>query len=306
MIMNIEMKNILCAVDFSRFTPQLVHYGAALATQFQARLLMFHSVGHFGNDLYASIAVEQGMGLQEMAERARQKILRMMQPYDVDWKLVVTHGDPVDRAARVANNRGVDLVLAASHGISGLKRLLIGTVVERMARRLSCPFLVVRTGRHGHKSNFRKAFPIKNIVVGCDLHSEVSPYLDYACFLAESFQAEIHLMHTLESPVNEDIGDKIEGSYDKVQQNLRQKIYDRLLHIYTDRYKGNAGANIVVETGVPEEALTRYAKQKSADLIVVGVRRHGTLEKILVGSTTESVLRHSPCPVLVVSPKSVS
>ena len=65
---------------------------------------------------------------------------------------------------------------------------------------------------------------------------------------------------------------------------------------------GGAPATVVTASmiGVPGEALSRYASRVAADLIVVGVQPHGAIEKMLVGSTTETVLRHAPCPVMTV------
>ncbi|MFO8085454.1 MAG: universal stress protein [Desulfobacterales bacterium] len=300
--MIIHLKTILCAIDFSQFTPQMVHYGVGLAKMVGARLLIFHSVNYPEDELYASPAAEHGIELRKMGQRADQKIKQIMKPYDVDWMSAITQGDPVEKVSQVAQREDVDLVMAVSHNISGLKRLLMGTVVERMARGLAFPFLVIRPKKRFKIFVNEKSFSLKKMVVGCDLSSEISPALEYARYFARFFNAEIHLLHTMESPVNEDIVDRTEGSYGEVQQRLRQRIYDRLLNLCADKGDSDLTFKIVLETGLPEEALSRYARQQSADLMIVGLKRHGALEKILVGSTTEAVIRHSPCPVLVVPP----
>jgi nucleotide-binding universal stress UspA family protein len=54
--------------------------------------------------------------------------------------------------------------------------------------------------------------------------------------------------------------------------------------------------------GQPYEELTKYAAVHGMDLIVLGIRGHGLVETLLIGSTTDRVLRQAPCPVLSVSP----
>ena len=63
---------------------------------------------------------------------------------------------------------------------------------------------------------------------------------------------------------------------------------------------GGITATPVVVPGTPEECLIDHALTHRADLIVTGVRRRTRLSKLLIGSATETVLRRSPCPVLVV------
>jgi nucleotide-binding universal stress UspA family protein len=304
--MNIHLKTILCAVDFSQFTNQALHYGVGLSKSLGARLLVFHSVDIPEDQLFTSPIAEHEQELQRLYEQALKKIETIMGPYDVDWLPAVTKGDPVDKVKEVAEQADVDLVMAASHDISGLKRFLMGTVIEKMARGLSRPFLVIRPKTRFKESQDKLPFTVGKVVVGCNISSDISPALEYARYFAERFNSEIHLVHTMESPVNEDIVDNTDGPYDEVQQILIQRLRDRLLSLYPNKTEGAYNVRVVIETGIPGETLIRYSKEHAVDLMVVGIRRHGTIEKLLVGSTTEAVLRRSPCPVLVVSPNVAS
>jgi nucleotide-binding universal stress UspA family protein len=302
MVMDIHLKTILFAIDFSEFTSQTLHYGVGLSKSFGARLLVFHSVHIPEDQLFASPVAEHEEDLQRLAEQALKKIEKIMKPHKVNWSPVVTKGDPVDKVVEIADQADVDLVMAVSHGISGFKRFLLGTVVERMARGLNRPFLVIRPKRRSVPLENEFKFSFQKVVVGCDLSPDISPALGYARYFAKTFKSEIHLLHTMESPVNEEIADKTEGPYDEVQKTLMHRLRDRLLNLYPDKIDEGFDVMAVIETGIPGEALIRYSKEQDADLVVVGIKRHGTIEKLLVGSTTEAVIRRSPCPVLVVSP----
>ncbi|MBI4600377.1 MAG: universal stress protein [Planctomycetes bacterium] len=58
-----------------------------------------------------------------------------------------------------------------------------------------------------------------------------------------------------------------------------------------------------VASGLPWEKITEHARANAADLIVLGQHGHGLLDRLLVGSTTDRVLRKAPCPILVVRPQ---
>jgi nucleotide-binding universal stress UspA family protein len=302
MVMDIHLKTILCAIDFSKFTNQTLQYGVGLSKSFGARLLVFHSIHIPEDQLFAPPIAEHEEEAHRMADLALEKIEKLMEPYKVNWAPAVTKGDPVDRIAAMAEQADVDLVMAVSHGFSGLKRFLMGTVVERMARGLSRPFWVIRPKRRSMPSETQAHFSLKKIVVGCDLSPDISPALEYAGYFAKKFNSEVHLIHTMESPVNEKVVDNTEGPYEKVQQTLQQRLRDRLWSMCPESRDEGFNVRAVIETGIPGEALIRYSKEQAADLMVVGIKRHGTIEKLLVGSTTEAVIRRSPCPVLVVSP----
>jgi nucleotide-binding universal stress UspA family protein len=302
MVMDIHLRTILCAIDFSEFTSQALHYSVGLSKSFGANLLVFHSVNIPENRLFSSPYAEHEEELQRLVEEAYKKIERIMAPYEVNWSPIVTRGNPIDKVEEISEQAEVDLVMAASHGISGFKRLLLGTVVERMARGLNRPFLVICPQKHSKPSDDKVTFKVKKVVVGCDLSPEISPALGYARYFAKKFHSEIHLLHTMESPVDEKVADKTEGPYDEVQQTLIERVRNRLLSLYPNTTDEGFNVIAVLETGIPGEALIRYSKEQAADLMVVGIRRHGTIEKLLIGSTTEAVIRHSTCPVLVVSP----
>jgi nucleotide-binding universal stress UspA family protein len=138
---------------------------------------------------------------------------------------------------------------------------------------------------------------INQIVVGCGFSPEFKSILEYAGRFAETWDARLHLLHALETPVNENLVHFSDGPYAKVQSDLTLKVQHRLK---TFLKKPSDRVQIKISQGNPGEALIRYARKNRMDLIAVGVRFHKTLEKMIIGSTTEAVLRHAHCPVLVV------
>jgi len=127
------------------------------------------------------------------------------------------------------------------------------------------------------------------ILVGYD-HSKVSENaLNYARQHGQAFNAEIHIITSLEQSATlkkEDI-DKAENRLEKVKKPFKA-----------------AGIECEIHTSVsyqsPGEDLVRYAKENDIDQIIVGVRRRSKVGKLVTGSTAQYVILNAPCPVLSV------
>ena len=291
---------ILCAIDFSKYSSQLVRFAARLADRLSAHLVVFHSVCFPRSASQDTPTSEQMQDGEEGAARARVTIDELMADQKLPWRAEIRIGEPVDALKEFVKEQAVDLVLTASYGLSGWKRLLLGTVVEQMAQTLPVPMLVVNPSRHTGTSPSLEEWQPADIQVCCDLTTPADPLYRWAVALAHPFDASLHCVHALEKPIDVGVVDPTTAPYEEVQQTLLERLHHRLVdqlpesmqtgrRVSTDIVPGEAGAQMVA-----------YAKKHQVDLIIVGVKQRRSLHKRLVGSTTESALRQSPCPVLVV------
>jgi len=298
---SIRLKNILCSVDFSEYSKMVLACGVEFARHFNARLTIFHSVYSPSDPLYGSPEFERGGERDRKMVEARGKIEAMLHDCPVIWESVILSGDPVVQVAQVANQMETDLIIAASHGISSFKRLFIGTVIERMARNIMRPFLVLRMPpgdiQSVPKIHFSK---INHILAACDLKDSSAASIRLAAFMARSLNAVLHLVHVMESPVNEALVDITAGPYSEVQDALIGKSMQKIRACVPAELSPGLETEVILGQGIPGEQLQAFALKLKADMIVLGVRYHRSFEKMLVGSTTESTLRNSPCAVLVV------
>jgi len=295
------LAHILCAVDFSQFSSLVTAWGILFARRFDARLTVMHTVYSPGDPIYASAEFERGGEQGRRLAEAREKLATLMQGCPVGWEPLVVPGDPVIKAADEARRLKVDLVIAASHGVSAFKRLFIGTVVERMARRVACPLLVLRSLPPEAGSD-RIARPplVERIMAACDLLESSDSAVGLAAFLARAFDAELHLAHVMESAINEALVDSTAGHYADVQQTLAEKTDIRLRECIPRDVAEELRIRTLLEQGAPGDRLLVAAGKTAPDMLVIGVRYHHALGKLLIGSTTEKMLRRAPCPVLAV------
>lgn len=295
--MPMTIQSIVCAIDFSPFSPLVVRYGVAIARRAGVRLYLIHAVHDPQDGAHPTAVFERGGDLAHLTDDARQRIQALMADAAVDWEAVVRFGEPVEQTVAFVNSLPPCLVVSASHGVSGFRRFFIGTVVERMTRALNRPMLVVKPGEgedHDRFNGFRSA------VVSCDGHGYWQRTAPLLPLLQSDAASRIHMVHAMEGPMEEVMTDSDAVSYGQVQQALQERL-DRRLRAQGRRLFPHADQlSVAIAPGVPQEMVLRIARERSSDVIVVGVRRSGKVSRWISGSTTETLLRRSPCSVLTV------
>lgn len=300
--MPLRIQAIVCAVDFSAFSALVVAHGVALARRAGVRLYLIHAVHHPQDDLHPTALFERGGDLTALKEDAKQRMAALMTFADVAWEAVVCFGEPVAQIAAEVVRLPPSLVISASHGISGVRRLFIGTVVERLTRALPCPMLVVKPG---DADNIHAFSDFRSTVIGCDAHGywrRVTPLLS---LLQPESGSDLQLVHAMEGPLDE-------GLLEEGSPETEAATYNRVQQVHLDRIRRELAESaqrlfprieapylsIVVAPGVPQEMVLQAVQERGAQLAVVGVRPSGTVGRWIAGSTTETLLRRSPCSVL--------
>jgi nucleotide-binding universal stress UspA family protein len=323
--MRIQPKTILCAIDFSDFSHLILSYGRALAAEFHARLVVCHilpdmiMLASHGQAYIPSQKVTE-----ERLESTKTLLTNLVKEQRIDAEILIAQGHPADEITRIVQEKSMDLVIAATHGGSGIKRFLIGSVTDRLVKTLTCPLLVLHA-QEDHPS-FPDVFriPLDRILVGCDFSPESDLAVEHGLSLAQEFQAELHLVHVIKphkhiEMTSSDYLKLQEGDYLGWNQSdflaLQQKATDdewerrsrllnhierQLINMVPEESKNWCTPVITLLEGQPYTELIRYADKKKVDMMVLGVHGHSLLEQFLVGSTTDRIIGRATCPVLAV------
>ena len=295
------MKTILCSIDLSAFSPAVLRYGAGFARQFGARLAVFHAVYSADDQVHPTPFFERGGEQDKRGAAALAVIQTLMKGLRVDWDPFVRAGEPVEALTQAAEDCRAGMVIAASHGLGGLRRLLLGRVVERMVRRVATPFLILRgEAALAPNAGEPEAIALRSVLVGCGTNSDARAPLAWGARIAGAFSSALTVLHAMESPEPGDAPDPIERPYTELENDRQQRLRERLRSLLPHPSAGNREVDIVLAEGPPAEALLEQAGRQATDLLVVGVRRQSGIRRVMIGSTTEAALRHSPCPVLAV------
>jgi nucleotide-binding universal stress UspA family protein len=288
---------IVCAVDFSAFSPQVIARGVDLARRAGLHLHLVHAVHTPQDDLHPTARFERGADREALRAAARQRMTALMAETDLEWTGTVVFGDPAAQIPALVTRLPPCLVVSASLGISGFRRLFIGTVVERLTRAIDRPMLVIKPtqsdpGRPG--AGFHSA------LIGCDIRGHWQQAAVLLPLLLAGPGPRLHLLHVMEDPL-ESAPRELDGQpYGQLQQDQQRHIHKTLVSEVSRLFPQCEPPSLTVEVspGVPQETLLQVADQLQSDLIVVGVRASGKIERWIAGSTTEALLRRSPCSVL--------
>ncbi|MBF0258776.1 MAG: universal stress protein [Desulfamplus sp.] len=323
--MRIQPKTIMCAVDFSNFTDSILSYSVKLCKEFQAKLFLIHVVIDVKTFFkYSDTIFDAEMMQAEQFQNAQKLLEDLTKDLTISHEVFVTQGDPADEISRFALEKKIDMVISATHGNSGIKRFLIGSVTEKLMKTLHCPLLVLHAQKHDFISLAETEIKLKRILVGCDFSSDSKLAFDYGVSLAQEFQAELYLAHVINPSelielkasdyIDVNPGDYISWhspNYFEMQRRfkeerrervneLRSQLEKQLYFMLPEECRSWCNPKTVLLDGEPYKELINYAREQQIDMIVLGIHGHTLWEKLMVGSTTDRVIRNSPCPVLAV------
>ena len=131
---------ILCPVDFEQNSVRALRVAAELAQERKAMLYLLHVVA-------VPPGPEVALPFGEMEAAARAKLARFAQRWidgKIRYEMDVAMGDPGGEVLRVAKRKRVNLIVMATHGRKGLRRLVLGSVAERVVREAPCPVLTLK------------------------------------------------------------------------------------------------------------------------------------------------------------------
>ncbi|HEY2143829.1 MAG TPA: universal stress protein [Candidatus Udaeobacter sp.] len=155
------IKTLLVPVDFSPCSREALRYAIAFANEFGARIILLHAM--YLGYIYSSegIALYDVRALQESARKNAQRHMReLVGSVNVGrakFETVFTDGSPVLDICAFAKDSDVDLIITSTHGFTGLKHVLIGSIAEQVVRHAPCSVLVVPSHPQTRKANLAKA-----------------------------------------------------------------------------------------------------------------------------------------------------
>ncbi len=146
--MTIRVKRILVPIDFSEHTASVLEWATHLAEEHRASIVLLHAYhlpvefqqlegAYLPADFWANAKEEAERSLAESAEELKVKGLEVEE--------VVREGYPATVIEDEAGRQSADLIVIGTHGLSGLKHLLLGSIAERVVQKAPCPVLTVKT-----------------------------------------------------------------------------------------------------------------------------------------------------------------
>ncbi|MCE5269715.1 universal stress protein [bacterium] len=302
----IKLDKILYPTDFGESAEDALRYAVMLGEEFGSEVLMMHVLSLYQE---GGVSPDEQFGKMEdyaqkyedeLQRKAHEHIDRLIANHaDRNLKIrkVVTRGfSPYQEIIRVAEEEKADLIVMGTYGRTGVTHFLFGSTTEQVVRLADCPVLSVRH----HAPHTRELSQIKNILLPTDFSEYSKKALPYAVSLAEKYHARLHVLHVFEQRIHPAfyLVDK-ETPFD-LDKGLRDRALDALDEFVYNDLRGQIDFTCDVASGKPFVEIINYAKSHEIDLILIATHGLTGLEYMIIGSTTERVVRKAPCPVLSV------
>lgn len=279
---------ILIPTDGSDSAGTAAEAAIALAERFDATLHVIHVLerGTLPPE------VDSDDDLRQHGERTTARIADRVGDDGVETTTaVVDTTAPIHEAiVDYAEEHAVDLIVMGTHGRTGVERFVIGSVTERTVRISPVPVLTVHEAADVDGD-------FGSILLPTDGSAGARAATDYAVELADASDAALHAVHVVDLT-------GLWGDFDStaildaLEQSGQRAVDDVIERAEAGGLRSVEGS---VLSGIPPRAIVDYADDRAVDLIVMGTRGRTGLDRYLLGSVTERVVRLSDVPVLTVS-----
>lgn len=292
----ISFNNILVPVDFSEPSRKAVTYGLTLAGQFNANLVLAHIVPESSELLYAVPTQLLEIEKERYATAARDihNLLPAEDAAKVNRRTIIKIGSIEKELLEIVHNEAIDLVIMGTHGRRYLGRWFIGSVTEHMLRNVPAPVLTVsHIAGEKHTIGF---VSLKRILYATDLSESASIGLKYATQLAQGAGARLTVLHVVDDE------DRLVWGPAWIALLDRAKLLEECRHRLDDFIKRESPPDFPLEgvllEGKPFRRIIEFAEAENIDIIVLNLQSKSIVERALLGSTAERVVRLAASPVL--------
>ena len=286
---------VFVATDLSEPADQALREASERARRVRAHLIVCHIVPDLlrTSVLFPQQHAAEAVAQLELRRAAHQAVIERATQVSgrqaSELEIIVDQGTPYARIVEHAERAQADLIVLGSRGATGLTRLVLGSVAERVARYAHAQVLIVRagTGRTGR------------VLVATDLSDPSLPAIAAAAREAREPGVSVTVLHCIDipaflawrglDPAPVVLPDVLEGVRERMQSELEQAM--ARFHLQGEPR---------VSDGSPVASIVATAEQLGADLVILGTHGRTGLRRVALGSVAESVIRHAPCSVLVV------
>jgi nucleotide-binding universal stress UspA family protein len=289
----ISLKNILFATDYSDVANAALPSVLSLARRYGSKVYAVHATVPEVPPISSEVSsIAWPAILREKDERHLAEAATLNPHFEgIPYEMVLAEGDAWEVISKVIQEHEIDLVVIGTRGRSGVGKVLLGSVAEKVFREAPCPVLTV--GPHVTPET-RQLQEVREIVYATDLTPASMVGVRYAVSLAIEHHARLTLLHVVESPKP--------GELVHAEQYAESTV--RLLrNLVPPEAAKECEPIYVAEQGEPAEKILEVAKECKASLIVMGVRHSRVSPGVathLAGGTVHKVVVGAACPVLTV------
>jgi nucleotide-binding universal stress UspA family protein len=281
----VVLRNILMAIDFSPASDAALNYAIAIARRYGSRIYMTHIIRPDVYQLVSPDAMESVLEqARRYAEQQMAKVLVSGRVRGIPHQVLLGQGEMWTILSQLIDEHEIDMIVVGTHGRTGLKKMLMGSVAERVFRLAPCPVLTV--GPKVLPEAAEEAEP-RRILYATDFSPSAAGAAPYALSLAQEQQSNLTLLHVLES----------ERGSESVKS---AEAVDRLKSLVPPQAALWCAPEYRIGYGRAADEILKTAEDMQADLIVMGARHPDFSLNQMPPATAYKVVCWAHCPVLTV------
>ena len=294
-------EHILVTYDFSPCSKIALNYALELAASTGAELHILHvEVIHSNGPLPENPDKTKGQILHDFLKKEILSDMEKQGLFVSDLNairyVVLRDVSPAQAIITYCSDYHIDLVVMGTHGRKGLSRQILGSVTEEVVRRAPSSVLAV----HGNDPFEPLHQHLNTITVPVDFSEHSRAALVYAREIANMFQAKLHVIHVIEEYLHPAFYNTGTFSIYDVEPRIEEKVLVRLKQFYEESPGPDPGAHFHVRHGHPARDILEEMDTWDSDMLVLGTHGLTGLNRVIMGSVAERLVRLSPCPVFIV------
>lgn len=278
-----SIKRILCVSTLTSESSEALDYALLLARSYNAKLFCFHAVETKLEDYHAEFSE-----IENRFTRSIATYLNPALPPVLDWEIIVEEGNAAEKIVETAIKQNIDIIVMLSRR-RPLSAAILGSTAEVVCKTAPCSVFVIHPEEESWTNEATGKIDLNRVLVGCDFSEYSNLSFVYALEFAQTYGSEIDLLQVL--PKN------IRNSWSPVLGNPIHQSMERLENLIPDAI--NNKINRFVAEGEPFQEILKHAEERNVNLICIGAHGKDSKQEYFFGTTTDKILRSSPCPVLV-------
>ena len=294
--LSFKYEKILVPLDGSDLAERALMPAIEIAAAMSAEIVCLSEVTGLSLDLDPQFNRRVIKARERAANLYLQSLQDRFSKYDVIMNTSITVGPAAKMIVKYAKEKAIDLIVTTSHGVTGLKRWVYGSVAIKILRQAPCDTLMVRplTGD--------EPFSKSRLLVPLDGSKRAERALKPAVALASAWDMDILLLRV--SPLAYTEFEPIDGGqmFSDIESQVREEARAYLHDLRASLARQHRSIKTESIIGTPAAAIVDYANEQKVDMIVMSSHGHTGLGLWLMGSVSEKILRRANCATLIVRP----
>ncbi len=293
-------EKILVALDGSQFSEAILQYSRLLAGKLKLAVELIHVIDQ---DMPTPTSAAGQVRYQEVMSAENHKSLDYLKkiaasfPAGTKIHCSVEPGNPAEVIVDKAAEHRRTLIAMTTHGRSGVNRWLLGSVADKVLHGAANPLLLVRAGE---SVAVQGAAVWQRIIVPLDGSALAETVIPHAAELARQLGLEIVLMRIFGVPTPafaEDYGPYVEELWTQLEDEAQKYLAEKKQQLLA---QGLVNVATMASAGFPAEKIIDAARQRKDALVAMCTHGRSGVNRWVMGSVTDRVVRHGGDPVLVI------